>query len=80
MDMLALLESRVDSLVTEIEFLRRENMKLRKEAAAGNSKALLAENNNIKLALAGEQQSKAAMLKRMEGILARTNGLVQGKQ
>ena len=76
MDMLELLESRVDSLVAEIALLRRENAKLRKDATAGAGKALQAENNNLKLALAGKQQSKAAMLKRMEEILARTDGLV----
>jgi regulator of replication initiation timing len=77
MDLLELLESRVDSLVTEIDLLRRENAKLRKDAVAGDGTALQAENSNLKRALAGEQQSKAALSKRIEGILARTNGLVQ---
>ena len=78
MDLLELLESRVDSLVAEIALLRGENAKLRKEATAGAGKALQAENSNLKLALAKKQQLKVDLSKRLEGILARTNGLVQG--
>ena len=79
MDILELLEKRVDSLVTEIGFLRQENAKLRKDTA-GDGKALQAENSNLKLALARKQQTKAALSKRLEGMLARIDGLVQGKQ
>ena len=79
MDLLELLENRVDSLVTEIAYLRQENTKLRKETG-GADEALQAENNTLKLALAKEQQLKAALSKRIEGILARTQGVVQGEQ
>jgi len=80
LDLLGILESRVDSMVAEIRALREENAKLRKKAATGNSTALQAENSNLKLALAKEQQLKDKVSKRMEGILARTLGVAQGKQ
>ena len=80
MDLLELLESRVDSLAAEIGYLRKENAQLRKDATPVDSKALQAENSNLKLALAKKQQAKAALSKRIEGILARTDGLVPGKQ
>ena len=76
-DLLGLLESRVDSLVAEIESLRRENIQLRSGAAATSTKVLQAENSNLKLALAKEQQSTTAMLQRMQGILARTQSVAQ---
>ena len=77
-DLLDLLESRVDSLVAEIQFLRRENAQLREDAAVGG-RALKTENSNLKRVLTEAQQLQTAMLKRMEGILARTEGVVQDK-
>jgi len=70
MELLDLLEGRVDSLVTEIEFLRRENAKLREDASAGLS-GLVEENNYLKQALEEEQQLKDAVLKRVDGLLSR---------
>jgi cell division protein ZapB len=70
MELLDLLESRVDSLVTEIEFLRTENTKLREDASAGLT-ALTEENSNLKQALEEEQQLRDAVLKRVDGLLAR---------
>jgi len=74
MELLDLLESRVDSLVTEIEFLRKENLKLREDAAAGIT-ALTTENNYLKQALEEEQQLKEAVLKRVDGLLSRIQGV-----
>jgi cell division protein ZapB len=78
MELLDLLESRVDSLVTEIEFLRKENVKLREAAAVGIT-ALTAENNYLKQALEEEQQLKDAVLKRVDGLLSRLQGVAKGK-
>ena len=78
MELLDLLESRVDSLVTEIEFLRKENAKLREDASAGLT-VLTEENNYLKRALGEEQQLKDAVLKRVDGLLARLQGVVAGK-
>jgi len=74
MELLDLLESRVDSLVTEIEFLRRENAKLREEASAGIT-ALTEENTYLKQALEEEQHLKSAVLQRVDGLLSRIQGV-----
>ena len=73
MELLDLLESRVDSLVTEIEFLRKENAKLREDASAGLT-VLAEENNYLKQALEEEQQLKDTVLKRVDGLLSRLQG------
>jgi cell division protein ZapB len=78
MELLDLLESRVDSLVTEIEFLRKETVKLREDAAVGMT-ALTAENTYLKQALEEEQQLKDAVLKRVDGLLSRLQGVAKGK-
>jgi cell division protein ZapB len=70
MELLDLLENRVESLVTEIEFLRKENVKLRDDATAGIA-VLTEENNYLKQALEEEQKLKAAVLKRVDGLLSR---------
>jgi len=70
MELLDLLESRVDSLVAEIEFLRRENAKLRADAST-NLTGLAEENSYLKQALEEEQQLKDAVLKRVDGLLSR---------
>ena len=77
MELLDLLESRVDSLVTEIEFLRKENAKLREDASAGLT-ALTEENSYLKQALEEEQQLKDAVLKRVDGLLSRLQGVAAG--
>jgi cell division protein ZapB len=74
MELLDLLESRVDSLVTEIEFLRRENAKLREDASTGLT-VLAEENNYLKQALEEEQQLRDAVLKRVDGLLLRLQGV-----
>ena len=79
MELLDLLESRVDSLVTEIEFLRKENVKLREDASAGLT-VLTEENNYLKQALEEEQQLKDAVLKRVDGLLSRLQGVATGTQ
>ena len=79
MELLDLLESRVDSLVTEIEFLRKENAKLRDDASVGVA-ALTEENSYLKQALEEEQQLKDAVLKRVDGLLSRLQGVALGKQ
>ena len=79
MELLDLLESRVDSLVTEIEFLRQENAKLREDATAGLS-GLTEENNYLKQALVEEQQLKDAVLKRVDGLLSRLQGVAPSAQ
>jgi len=78
MELLDLLESRVDSLVTEIEFLRKENAKLREDATVGLT-VLTEENNYLKQALEEEQQLKDAVLKRVDGLLSRLQGVAVGK-
>jgi len=77
MELLDLLESRVDSLVTEIEFLRKENVKLREDASAGLM-ALTEENSYLKQALEEEQRLKDAVLKRVDGLLSRLQGVASG--
>ena len=79
MELLDLLESRVDSLVTEIEFLRRENAKLREDASAGLS-GLTEENSYLKQALEEEQQLKDAVLKRVDGLLSRLQSVAPSTQ
>ena len=79
MELLDLLESRVDSLVTEIELLRRENAKLREDASAGLS-GLVEENNYLKQALEEEQHLKDAVLKRVDGLLSRLQGVTPSPQ
>ena len=77
MELLDLLESRVDSLVTEIESLRKENAKLRQDAAVDLA-TLTEENSHLKHALEEEQQVKDAVLKRVDGLLSRLQGLASG--
>jgi cell division protein ZapB len=77
MELLDLLESRVDSLVTEIEFLRKENAKLREDASAGLT-SLTEENSYLKQALEEEQQLKDAVLKRVDGLLSRLQSVAAG--
>ena len=79
MELLDLLESRVDSLVTEIEFLRKENAKLRADASDGLA-ALKEENSYLKQALEEEQQLKDAVLKRVDGLLSRLQNVASGTQ
>jgi len=74
MELLDLLESRVDSLVTEIEFLRKENAKLREDASVGIT-TLTEENSYLKQALGEEQRLKDAVLKRVDGLLSRLQGV-----
>jgi cell division protein ZapB len=76
MELLDLLESRVDSLVTEIDFLRKENAKLR-ETSVGLT-ALTEENNYLKQALEKEQQLRDAVSKRVDGLLSRLEGIASG--
>jgi len=78
MELLDLLESRVDSLVTEIEFLRKENKKLREDTSTGLA-TLTEENSYLKQALEEEQKLKDAVLKRVDGLLSRLQGVASGK-
>jgi cell division protein ZapB len=78
MELLDLLESRVDSLVSEIESLRKENAKLREDASAGLT-ALAEENSRLKQVLTEEQQVKDAVLKRVDGLLSRLQSVASGK-
>ena len=77
MELLDLLENRVDSLVTEIEFLRKENAKLRADSSGGLT-ALTEENSYLKQALAAEQKLKDAVLQRVDGLLSRLQGVAAG--
>ena len=77
MELLDLLESRIDSLVREIEFLRKENAKRREDASAGLA-ALTEENNYLKQALEEEQKLKDAVLKRVDGLLSRLQSVASG--
>ena len=79
MELLDLLESRVDSLVTEVELLRRENAKLRADASTGLT-GLTEENNYLKQALDEEQHLKDAVLKRVDGLLSRLQGVAPSAQ
>ena len=78
MELLDLLENRVDSLVTELEFLRKENAKLRENASSGLA-TLTEENSYLKQALEAEQRLKDAVLKRVDGLLSRLQGVAAGK-
>jgi len=77
MELLDILESRVDSLVTEIEHLRKENAKLREDASV-NLTVLTEENYYLKQALEEEQQLKDAVLKRVDGLLSRLQSAASG--
>ena len=77
MELLDLLESRVDSLVTEIEFLRKENAKLRADASV-NFAAVAEENSYLKQALEEEQKLKNAVLQRVDGLLSRLQSVASG--
>ena len=77
MELLDLLESRVDSLVTELEFLRKENAKLRTDVSASLA-AITEENSYLKQALAEEQKLKDAVLQRVDGLLSRLQGVASG--
>jgi len=79
MELLDLLENRIDSLVTEIEFLRKENAKLRENVSSGFA-ALTEENNYLKHALAEEQHLKDVVLKRVDGLLLRLQSIAAGTQ
>jgi len=77
MELLDLLESRVDSLVTEIESLRRENAQLRADVSASLT-AMTEENSYLKQALAEEQKLKDAVLQRVDGLLSRLQSVASG--
>ena len=79
MELLDLLESRMDSLVTEVEYLRKENAKFREDASVGLT-ALAEENKYLKQVLAEEQQLKDAVLKRVDGLLSRLQSVAAGTQ
>ncbi len=70
MEPLDLLESRIASLITEIELLREENVKLRDHASTGMA-TLTEENSFLRQALEEEQRVKDAVLKRIDGLLQR---------
>jgi hypothetical protein len=70
MELLDLLESRVASLITEVELLRKENAKLREDASVGLA-ALTEENGYLKHALEEEQKLKDAVLQRIDSLLKR---------
>lgn len=70
MELLDLLESRVASLITEVELLRKENAKLREDTSVGLA-SLTEENGYLKHALEEEQKLKDAVLQRIDGLLKR---------
>lgn len=73
MELLNLLEERVDGLVAELEMLRSENRRIvaaSAEAVAGYQ-ALQEENRSLREALAQEQQLKDEVLERVDAILGR---------
>ncbi|MDR0238599.1 MAG: cell division protein ZapB [Deltaproteobacteria bacterium] len=77
MELLDLLESRVDSLVKEIESLRRENAELRADVSVSLA-AVVEENSYLKQALAEEQKLKTAVLQRVDGLLSRLQSVASG--
>ena len=77
MELLDLLESRVDSLVAEIKALRKENAKLRTDASS-NFAAVAEENSYLKQALEEERKLKDAVLQRVDGLLSRLQSVASG--
>jgi protease II len=69
MELLDLFESQMESLVMEVQSLRKENAKLREDSTASLS-TLTEENAFLKNALEEEQHLKEAVLKRVEGWLS----------
>ena len=69
MELLDLFESHMESLVTEIQSLRKEIVKLREDAAA-SLVSLTEENAFLKQTVEAEQHQKEALLKRVEGWLS----------
>ena len=79
MELLGLLEKRMDSLIAELSFLRQENVKLRQEKAVGHTH-LTQDNKRLKQALKEEQQAKDVFEKRVEVLLSRLDGLASDKR
>ena len=69
MELLDLFENQMESLVTEVQALRKENAKLREDTTASLA-TLTEENAFLKHALEEEQHLKEAVLKRVEGWLS----------
>ena len=70
MNMLDLFEKQMEALLTELQGLRAENEKLRAGAASGIA-TLTETNNTLRQTLEEEQHMKDAVLKRVDGWLAR---------
>lgn len=82
MELLELLEQRVEALLTEAEGLRDENRRLREEVAALQHS--VEDADEVRRQLAQEQEVRAdalarvdRLLKRIEGSLARNDASVQ---
>ena len=72
-EILDLLEERVRILMDEMETLRRENDRLRKDLAA-NATALAEENAALKAALDQERNTREAAALRIEALVQRLTG------
>ena len=70
MELLDQLESRVNSLVAEMERLRAENEQLRADVSNG-LKTLTEENTSLKRSLEEEQKLKEAVSQRIDMLLQR---------
>ena len=75
MELLDRFESQMESFVTEIQSLRRENAKLREDSTARLA-TLAEENSYLKQALEEEQRLKEVVLKRVEGWLSHMQDIV----
>ena len=79
MDILEILEGRIDALLAEIKFLRKENAKFRQEKSSGIT-SVAQENERLKRALKEEQQSNIVTQKRIERLLSSISEVISDKQ
>ncbi len=68
MEVLSQLETKIESLIQRNHFLEKENRRLKEEAELGTT-SLQADNDRLREELQREQESKDAVLKRIDGLL-----------
>lgn len=78
MELLDLLEQRVGSLLDEATALRAENRRLREDVAAGQQR--IEEIRALQEALAQEKQVREQALSRVDALLRRIQGNLEGSR